>query len=311
MIHIRPPAGRLRAFTLIELLVVIAIIAILAAMLLPALSKAKQKAQGIQCLSNGRQLGLSCQLYAADYADLFPPNADDDFPPYCWAPGSVQGGMPGDTRPLGSCTFVPESLTSTANLLAPFVGGSIGVFKCPADPRQGKYNGSNPALAGNTYPVTRSYSMNESVGVIDSVFAATHTAKTHGGAPALPTMGPWLTGTQYQNQHNNPYATFGKSSDFVTASSANVFLMIDESPWSIDDGGFGVCAGIPKWINYPATFHNRACGFSFCDGHAEIHHWQGTSMILTAARPSGSTGTPVPPTDPDWLWMVAHSTVKM
>jgi prepilin-type processing-associated H-X9-DG protein len=151
--------------------------------------------------------------------------------------------------------------------------------------------------------------MNEGVGTIDGQFAATHSG--HSGPPTQATMGPWLTGSQYQNKHNNPWATFGKSSDFVTIGAANIFLMVDESPWSIDDGGFAVCAGIPRWVNFPATFHNNACGFSFCDGHAEVHKWIGTSMVLNAPRPTGSSGLAVPASDTDWNWLVAHSTVKM
>ncbi len=99
-----------RAFTLIELLVVISIIGVLSALLLPVLVRDKEKAQGIACMSNSRQLALAMQLYAHDYQDLFPPNPDDSntMDGYNWCPGNVSGGFAG--TPPGPDTFNPTIL---------------------------------------------------------------------------------------------------------------------------------------------------------------------------------------------------------
>jgi prepilin-type processing-associated H-X9-DG protein len=84
--------------------------------------------------------------------------------------------------------------------------------------------------------------------------------------------------------------------------------MVDEDPWSINDGALAVSAGTAKWVDYPATFHNNACGFSFCDGRAQVHKWQGTSMQCNGPTVGAR---PVTFTDPDWRWLVQHSTVRM
>ena len=264
------------AFTLLELLVAIAIIAVLAALLLPVLSKAKARARAIECQNNLTQLQLAWQMYVNDHDDFIPGNN--------WWQEAGSNGMARCSlnwmTGWEDATLADNPDNTNTDLLLSPQWASLGeysksaaIYHCPASlvmVREG----------GGLFPLARTVAMNGWMGYTNRPLDTT-------------------------------FHFIRKTTDLGKLSASDAFVFVDERDDSIDDGFFGVSMVNGTMIELPANYHGGGGPVTFADGHVEFHRWLSPDTQFpqqSGVATENYKFISVAADDPDLLWLQDHAT---
>ncbi len=286
-VHLRPIRVTFsgRGFAAIELLVVLAVLAILTAVLAPALSRGRDRALTIQCLNNKRQLAIACQMYSAENNNYLVPNA----PVSAYVMGRYLGWCPGQES-WGAVRYNIDEEGYRTNGLGLYVN-NVKVYKCPAD--------TIPSDNGDRI---RSISMSPAmIGDLEPLIGPTQYAQ----------LASMLSG----------YQLFKKVTDLGCIGVSKAWIFCDESMYTLNDG-YLQCnlkpSGSPGYPDVPAAYHGSGNCFSFADGHAEYKRWRYVAADPNAGilncpyakdvRGPGSGNSRITTgLDPDWQWLREHT----
>lgn len=268
----------LQAFTRIELLAVTAGVALLAPLLSGAVQARKMRAT--VCMANLRELAKGMALYADDNHGYFPGNVDDGSSGRNWVAGNAAFGG----RDFTNTAILIDSGSS---LMSRYLNGLPSVYRCPANRL------SHPS-AGLSILQARNYSLNGAVG--------THPS----GGGKLAVDGPWLDGL-HAHMRGRTWHTYAGPSSVTVPSPSELFTFLDEEPYSVNDGSFGMTMASAEWLDWPATHHEGGGIFAFVDLHVDHHRWRDPRTRVT----NGVVTRRAAPNSPDHLWLQQRTSARI